>query len=161
MAILTHEDMAARAAELQGDGKTVVFTNGCFDLIHRGHIELLKAAKSAGDVLLVGINSDGSVRKLKGAGRPVIAEEDRAVIIDALAMVDHVTLFDDDTPLLLVTKLKPDVLVKGSDYGEDEIVGGAEVICWGGRVVRVSLLEGRATRSIIEKIVVNAGGEKS
>lgn len=101
--------MAAYVAELRSAGKTVVFTNGCFDLIHRGHIELLRAAKSEGDALLVGVNGDESVARLKGSGRPVLPEEDRAVIIDALETVTHVTLFHDDTPRSLIEQLKPDV----------------------------------------------------
>lgn len=152
--------MSAYAAELQTDGKTVVFTNGCFDLIHRGHIELLRSAKSEGNVLLVGVNGDESVRGLKGSGRPILAEQDRAVIIDALEMVNHVTLFHDESPLSLIVKLRPDVLVKGSDYGADEIVGGAEVNSWGGRVVTVPLIEGHATRSIIQNIAAGASGKK-
>jgi len=132
---------------------TVVFTNGCFDLLHRGHTEYLAAARALGDFLVVGLNTDASVRRLdKGHGRPVTPQEDRAFIIAALECVDAVTLFDEDTPLDLVTALAPDILVKGGDYLEDEIVGADVVRARGGRVVVLPFVTGRSTTDLIRRI---------
>lgn len=136
----------------QGRSGRVVFTNGVFDLLHPGHVDVLRAARSAGDALVVGLNSDASVRRLKGAGRPVRTEADRAYVLAALRCVDVVTVFDDDTPLELVRRLLPDVIVKGGDYTEDTVVGAAEVRARGGRVVIVPLTPGQSTTSIIETL---------
>jgi D-beta-D-heptose 7-phosphate kinase/D-beta-D-heptose 1-phosphate adenosyltransferase len=131
----------------------VVFTNGVFDLLHAGHIALLEAARAAGDALVVGVNSDASVRQLgKGADRPLVAEGERARLLAALAAVDCVVLFDADTPLALIVRLHPDVLVKGADYTREAIVGAAEVEGWGGRVVRVPLVEGKSTTDLVRKL---------
>ena len=130
----------------------MVFTNGVFDLLHPGHIDVLNAARAAGDALIVGLNSDSSVRRLKGPDRPIRAEADRAYVLAALECVDRVVLFEEDTPLELVERLKPDVIVKGGDYNETTIVGAAEVKRWGGRVVVVPLTPGQSTTSIIEKL---------
>jgi D-beta-D-heptose 7-phosphate kinase/D-beta-D-heptose 1-phosphate adenosyltransferase len=131
----------------------VVFTNGVFDLLHVGHVALLEAARAAGDALVVGLNSDASVRRLgKGADRPLVAERERARLLAALAAVDCVVLFDDDTPLALIVRLHPDVLVKGADYAREAIVGAAEVEAWGGRVVRVPLVQGQSTTEIVRKL---------
>lgn len=130
----------------------VVFTNGCFDILHRGHVEYLAAARELGDALVVGLNSDASVRRLKGPGRPVNPTQDRAAVLAALSVVDAVAVFDDDTPLRLIEALLPDVLVKGGDYSRETIVGAAEVEGAGGRVVVVPLVEGRSTTGIIERI---------
>jgi D-beta-D-heptose 7-phosphate kinase/D-beta-D-heptose 1-phosphate adenosyltransferase len=131
----------------------VVFTNGVFDLLHTGHVTLLEAARAEGDALIVGINSDASVRRLgKGPERPVVPEAERARVIAALACVDCVVLFDADTPLELIRAVRPDVLVKGADYTKDEIVGGAEVEGWGGRVVRVPLVTGISTTALLGKL---------
>lgn len=143
--------MAWRRA-LQAEGKRVVFTNGVFDLLHRGHVELLRKARAFGDALLVGCNSDASTRRLKGAGRPIVPEEDRAAVLAALAAVDAVVLFDEDTPALLVEALVPDVLVKGADYAPDEIVGRQVVEASGGRVERVELVEGQSTSRLLEEM---------
>jgi D-beta-D-heptose 7-phosphate kinase / D-beta-D-heptose 1-phosphate adenosyltransferase len=143
----------AEALERHGPGRghRLVFTNGCFDLLHRGHVEYLHAARSFGDALVVGVNSDASVRRLKGETRPLVEEEDRAVVLGALASVDGVVLFDEDTPLELIRALRPDVLVKGGDYEESGIVGADEVRRHGGEVRIVPLVEGRSTTSILER----------
>jgi len=131
----------------------VVFTNGVFDLLHAGHIALLEVARAAGDALVVGVNTDASVRRLgKGADRPLVAEGERARVLAALAAVDCVVLFDEDTPLALIERLHPDVLVKGADYAPEAIVGAAEVEGWGGRVVRVPLVAGKSTTDLVRKL---------
>lgn len=130
----------------------IVFTNGCFDLIHRGHIELLRGAGGCGDCLVVGINSDASMRRLKGISRPLVKEGDRAYILLQIRSVDYVTVFDEDTPLETIMKLKPDVLVKGAEYSRDNIVGADFVEETGGRVERVEMLGDYSTSGIIEKI---------
>lgn len=130
-----------------------MFTNGVFDLLHAGHVALLEAARGEGDALIVGVNSDASVRRLgKGADRPLVAQDERARLLAALAAVDCVVLFDEDTPLALIRLLRPDVLVKGADYPRAQIVGAEEVEAWGGRVVRVSLVEGRSTTDLVMRI---------
>jgi D-beta-D-heptose 7-phosphate kinase/D-beta-D-heptose 1-phosphate adenosyltransferase len=129
-----------------------VFTNGCFDLLHRGHTDYLVAARALGDLLIVGLNTDDSVRRLKGEGRPVTAGDDRARVLAALECVDAVTLFDEDTPLDLVTALVPDILVKGGDYEADDIVGADVVRTAGGRVVVLPFVAGRSTSDLIRRI---------
>jgi D-beta-D-heptose 7-phosphate kinase/D-beta-D-heptose 1-phosphate adenosyltransferase len=138
--------------KLQASGKRVVFTNGCFDIIHAGHVRYLRKARSLGDLLVIGMNSDKSVRRLKGRGRPLVKEADRAELLAALEMVDCVTIFDEDTPASLIEALKPDVLVKGGDYGLKEVVGRETVKASGGRVVIVPLVKGRSTTGLIKKI---------
>ncbi|HYJ79381.1 MAG TPA: D-glycero-beta-D-manno-heptose 1-phosphate adenylyltransferase [Longimicrobiaceae bacterium] len=131
----------------------VVFTNGVFDVLHRGHVAYLASARALGDVLVVGLNSDASARRLaKGPGRPVNPEDDRAYVLAGLAAVDHVVLFDEDTPRELVAALLPDVLVKGGDYRKEDIVGAAEVEAAGGRVVVAPLVPGRSSTAIIERV---------
>lgn len=130
----------------------MVFTNGVFDLLHPGHIDVLTAARSHGDALIVGINTDDSVRRLKGPDRPVRTESERAYVLAALEAVDCVVLFAQDTPLELVLALRPDVIVKGGDYSRDTIVGAREVKEWGGEAVVVPLTPGQSTTSIIEKL---------
>lgn len=132
--------------------ETVVFTNGCFDILHRGHVEFLNAARAFGDTLIVGLNSDASVRRLKGPNRPINSQEDRAMVLAAMAAVDVVAVFDEDTPHALISRLLPDVLVKGGDYRPEEIVGAAEVIAAGGRVVVAPLLPGRSTTALLQHI---------
>lgn len=129
----------------------VVFTNGCFDVLHRGHAEYLAAARRMGDALVVGLNADASVRRLKGEGRPVNPVGDRAYLLAALESVDAVVLFEEDTPLRLIRALLPDVLVKGGDYRADEIVGAEDVIAAGGRVEVAALVPGRSTTAILER----------
>ena len=129
----------------------VVFTNGVFDLLHRGHTDLLAAARATGDHLIVGINSDASVRRLKGPDRPLNTAEDRAHVVAALAAVDAVVIFDEDTPLSLITALAPDVLVKGGDYTESTIVGAPEVRARGGQVIVVPLTPSQSTTGLLER----------
>lgn len=131
----------------------MVFTNGVFDLLHTGHVALLEAARAEGDALIVGINRDASARRLgKGPDRPIVPEQERARLVAALAAVDCVVLFDQDTPLELIRTLRPDVLVKGADYTPDTIVGAREVEGWGGRVVRVPLVENKSTTKLLERL---------
>jgi D-beta-D-heptose 7-phosphate kinase/D-beta-D-heptose 1-phosphate adenosyltransferase len=132
----------------------LVFTNGCFDLLHRGHSEYLHTARSLGDMLVVALNTDESVRRLKGAGRPVVNEEDRAYVVASLAPVDAVTFFHEDTPRALIASLLPDILVKGGDYHADDVVGKDEVEAAGGRVVILPFLPGRSTTEILRRIRV-------
>jgi len=133
-------------------GKTIVFTNGCFDVLHAGHVLLLERAKRSGDLLVVAINSDRSVRGLKGPGRPVTSQRDRAMVLAALESVDYVTVFNDPTPQRVITRLKPQVLVKGSDWGAGAIVGADVVRRSGGRVVRIPLLKGYSTSRLIQRL---------
>jgi D-beta-D-heptose 7-phosphate kinase/D-beta-D-heptose 1-phosphate adenosyltransferase len=131
----------------------VVFTNGVFDLLHVGHVALLEAAREEGAALVVGVNSDASVRRLgKGTARPIVPEAQRARVLAALAAVDCVVVFDEDTPGALILALRPDVLVKGADYEKDRIVGATEVEGWGGRVVRVPMVEGMSTTSLVRRL---------
>ena len=132
--------------------KIIVFTNGCFDILHRGHVELLLEAKGFGDILVVGLNSDASVRRLKGRGRPLVGEKDRAFVLGALEAVDRVVIFGEDTPLEAIRALEPDVLVKGAEYGREEIVGAGFVEERGGRVERVPMRKGFSTTSLIKKV---------
>jgi rfaE bifunctional protein nucleotidyltransferase chain/domain len=137
---------------LRGQNKKIVFTNGCFDILHRGHIEYLTKAKEFGDVLIVGLNSDTSVKRLKGKDRPINPESDRARILDALKPVDYIVIFEEDTPLRLIQMVKPDVLVKGGDYKVEEIVGSEYVMSYGGKVEIIPFVEGKSTTKIIQKI---------
>lgn len=130
----------------------MVFTNGCFDLLHRGHLSLLERARALGDLLVVGLNSDASARRLKGPGRPLVPEEDRAYLLASLRPVDAVTIFDEDTPLALIRALLPDVLVKGADYRPEEVVGAEVVRAAGGTVHLLPLEEGRSTSGLLKRI---------
>ena len=150
--ILSRAELIIRRREWKDNRRRVVFTNGCFDLLHPGHIRLLEQARALGDVLVVGLNSDASVRRLKGDGRPLVAEGERAEVLAALAAVDAVTIFAEATPRELIAALLPDVLVKGGDWGPDQIVGREEVEAAGGRVVVVPYLEGFSTSALIAKI---------
>jgi len=142
-----------QVAGREGRGpRRIVFTNGCFDLLHPGHIQTLEKARALGDLLVVGVNSDRSVRALKGPSRPLVPESERAEILAALEAVDFVVLFDEDTPRELIARLRPDVLVKGADWGAEEIVGREEVEAGGGRVVSLSLEPGYSTSALLEKI---------
>jgi rfaE bifunctional protein nucleotidyltransferase chain/domain len=134
------------------EGRLLVLTNGCFDLLHPGHVALLEAARAQGDVLVVAINSDRSVRRIKGEGRPLVPEAERAETLLALEPVDRVVVYDEPTPLEVVKALVPDVLVKGADWGENAIVGREEVEAAGGRVVRVDMVPGRSTTAMLERI---------
>lgn len=143
----------------KGKGKNVVFTNGCFDILHLGHIRYLKKAKKFGDVLVVGLNTDASVRAIKGNKRPIIPEKARAEILASLTSVDYVVYFSESNPVKLIRFLKPDVLVKGADYSIDEILGRDIVEKEGGKVVRVTLEKGLGTSEIIKKIVKHYKGK--
>jgi D-beta-D-heptose 7-phosphate kinase/D-beta-D-heptose 1-phosphate adenosyltransferase len=144
---LVREREAWRAA-----GRRVVLTNGCFDILHAGHVALLEAARGEGERLVVAINSDASVARLKGAGRPLLPEAERAEALMALESVDRVVVYDEETPIDVVRALRPDVLVKGADWAADDIVGRAEVEAGGGRVVRVALVPGRSSSAIVARI---------
>lgn len=136
-------------------GKKMVFTNGCFDILHIGHIRYLQEAKNQGDLLVVAVNSDASVKKLKGPGRPLQTEKDRAEILAALACVDFTLIFDDDTPIEVIKVLEPDVLVKGGDWSVDQIVGSELVLSRGGEVKSLSFVDGRSTTNVVEKMKAN------
>ena len=144
--------MEAWAGRLRDEGKKIVFTNGCFDLLHPGHLALLEAAAGMGDTLIVGINSDESVRRLKGESRPIYPEAERAEILLAVRWVDAVTVFVDDTPLETIRRIRPDVLVKGAEYGEGEIVGEDYLSSYGGVTVRFPMQAGYASSAIIGRI---------
>jgi D-beta-D-heptose 7-phosphate kinase/D-beta-D-heptose 1-phosphate adenosyltransferase len=134
-------------------GKKVVFTNGCFDIIHAGHVRYLKKARALGDILVVGLNSDASTRAIKGKGRPIMPEKERAEVLSALSSVDFVVLFEDPTPIRLIEAIRPDVLVKGADWKSGKIVGEDVVKSYGGRVSRIRLVKGKSTTNIINKVV--------
>lgn len=140
-------------ADLKRKGKKVVFTNGCFDLIHRGHVHLFEEAKKLGDVLIVAVNDDRSIRAIKGESRPLFPLAERLEILDAIDHIDYLIPFTEDTPRNVISTLLPDVLVKGEDWARNQVVGREEVEKAGGEVVRVSLCEGQSTTSLLEKIV--------
>ena len=150
--IIPRHELASRLDQLRAEGKRIVFTNGCFDILHRGHVEYLAAARQLGDVLIVGLNSDASIRRLKGPDRPINPQDDRAAVLDGLRSVDIVTIFEEDTPAQLIAIVEPDVLVKGGDYTEATVVGADVVRSRGGRVVIVPLLEDRSTSALIARI---------
>jgi D-beta-D-heptose 7-phosphate kinase/D-beta-D-heptose 1-phosphate adenosyltransferase len=150
--ILARDELAGWAASVRERKHTIAFTNGCFDLLHRGHLENLCDAAAAGDELLVAINSDASVQRLKGPPRPLIPAADRAVLVAALRPVTAVTIFAEPTPLETILLVRPDVLVKGSEYAQEDIVGAQEVISWGGKVLRVPMRAGWSTSQIIANI---------
>ncbi len=150
--ILARDALIIRRRQWKDNRRRVVFTNGCFDLLHPGHLRLLEQARAEGDVLVVGLNSDASVRRLKGERRPLVPEAGRAEVLAGLACVDAVTIFDEDTPRELIAALLPDVLVKGGDWSPDKIVGREEVEAAGGRVVVVPYVEGYSTSALIAKL---------
>lgn len=150
--ILSAATVAERVRRAQARGLRAVFTNGCFDLLHAGHVQLLERARRCGDLLVVGVNSDRSVRRLKGAGRPVVRQRDRARLVAALACVNYVTIFDTPTPHRLIERVQPRVLVKGADWSAKEIVGRDAVVAHGGRVVRVPLVQGYSTSRLMARI---------
>jgi D-beta-D-heptose 7-phosphate kinase/D-beta-D-heptose 1-phosphate adenosyltransferase len=146
------EAAAAAAAAARRSGRSVVFTNGCFDLLHAGHLHCLEEARRAGDLLVVAVNSDESVRRLKGEGRPVLPGQERAELLAGLRAVDLVFLFDEDTPLESIRRVRPDVLVKGGDWRPEDVVGRREVESWNGRVLIVPTRPGDSTSSLVERI---------
>ncbi|MGZ3691858.1 MAG: D-glycero-beta-D-manno-heptose 1-phosphate adenylyltransferase [Pseudobdellovibrio sp.] len=149
--VLNEKTLVEQVESYRKQNKKIVFTNGCFDLLHIGHVTYLEEAKSLGDVLIVGINTDASVRALKGPTRPIQNENDRSQILAALKAVDHTVLFGEDTPLNLIKKIKPDVLVKGGDWKLEQIVGSDFVMSYGGAVKSLNFVNGKSTTSIIEK----------
>jgi rfaE bifunctional protein nucleotidyltransferase chain/domain len=149
---MTVAEAAAFAESLRRAGKRVVFTNGVFDLLHPGHVRYLQQARAFGDALIVGVNSDRSVREVKGPDRPITSEDERAEILAALVCVDAVVIFDESTPHVLISALQPDVLVKGADWAEDAIVGRDIVEARGGRVVRADISQGYSTSAIVDRI---------
>jgi len=150
--IYTLPGITQKASQWKKEGKKIVFTNGVFDLLHKGHIFSLSQAAKQGDILIIGLNSDNSVKRLKGNGRPINDEGARALLLASLVMVDAVVIFEDDTPLKLITSILPDVLVKGGDYTVDQIAGAKEVIANGGKVVITPVLDGFSTTAIINAI---------
>jgi rfaE bifunctional protein nucleotidyltransferase chain/domain len=150
--IVSTEELLSERGRLRTSGARLVFTNGCFDVLHVGHVRYLTQARALGDALIVAINSDRAVRELKGRGRPVMSEQERAEMLAALRAVDYVTVFDQVSPRALIAALLPDVLVKGGDYALDEIHGREEVEAAGGRVVSLPFVEGASTTSIIERL---------
>jgi D-beta-D-heptose 7-phosphate kinase/D-beta-D-heptose 1-phosphate adenosyltransferase len=158
--VVSQEELVQLAAREKRAGRRVVFTNGCFDLIHPGHVRCLAEARALGDVLVVAVNSDQSVRGNKGPERPLVAEQDRAEVLAALASVDYVTIFDEPTPRELIARVLPNVLVKGADWALDLVAGREEVEAAGGRVVSIPLAPGYSTTKIVERIR-NAGAAAS
>lgn len=150
--ILNRDALAQQAKQWHAEGKKIVFTNGCFDILHRGHLEVLTTSSGYGDVLVVGLNTDASVKRLKGPERPVNDQDFRSWMMASLEMVNAVTLFDEPTPLALIEALKPDVIVKGGDYTPDQVVGATEVLARGGEVKIVPIVKGYSTTSLIEAI---------
>ena len=150
--ILDNKSLEERLDLWRREGKTIVFSNGCFDILHRGHVEYLSKAADLGDILIIGLNTDDSVRRLKGPSRPVNDEKARAVLLSALEFVDAVVLFKEDTPYNLIRRVQPDVLVKGKDYKAEDIVGYDIVIAKGGKVETIELVDGFSTTSILERI---------
>ena len=151
--IISLTSLKRKVRRLKQNGQRVVFTNGCFDILHYGHVKYLQDARSKGDYLVVAVNSDSSVKKIKAKNRPVIGQSDRLKILAALSSVDFVVLFNDNNPLRLIKALKPDILIKGADWSKQKIIGADFVESYGGKVLTVSLVKGRSTSALIEKIV--------
>jgi rfaE bifunctional protein nucleotidyltransferase chain/domain len=150
--VLAEDELIRRVERARRDRRRIVFTNGCFDLLHPGHIRCLEQARALGDWLVVAINSDASVRRMKGPDRPVVPENERAEVLAALAAVTYVTIFEEDTPQQIIARVLPDVLVKGGDWGPNQIVGRQEVEAAGGRVVSIPLEPGYSTTALLERI---------
>ena len=150
--IISCDDLLKRLSSLRERGLSLVFTNGCFDILHKGHIQYLCEASSFGDILIVGLNSDSSVRKLKGTGRPLQDEESRSLVLASLSFVDYVVPFNEETPSRLISRIVPDVLVKGGDYKVEEIVGYEVVTSHGGKVITIPYIKGYSTTSIVERL---------
>jgi rfaE bifunctional protein nucleotidyltransferase chain/domain len=151
--VLLQNSLIRIRQQLKRSGKRVVFTNGCFDILHRGHVDYLSKARALGDILIVGVNTDASVKRLKGDHRPIVQEDDRAAVLAALGVVDYVCLFDEDTPHELIRALVPDILVKGADWSVGDIVGKDIVEAAGGTVHTIEFLPNRSTTSIIQRII--------
>lgn len=147
------ENIEALGDALHHKGKKIVFTNGCFDILHAGHVLYLKSAKELGDILVLGLNSDASVARLKGSTRPIVNQEERSIVLAGLEAIDYICIFTEDTPLRLITLLKPDVLVKGGDWSVDQIVGADFVLNHGGKVQSLQFVPGLSSSSIIERVI--------
>jgi rfaE bifunctional protein nucleotidyltransferase chain/domain len=150
--ILARDVLQKKLEELRKKGKKIAFTNGCFDILHVGHVRYLREAKKTADVLVLALNSDSSVRSIKGEKRPLVTESERAEVLAALEFIDFVTIFEELTPLELIKYLKPDVLIKGGDWPEEKVVGREEIIQWGGKVAIIPEVEGKSTTNVVEKI---------
>ena len=157
----TLQELCAIVRQRRAMGERAVFTNGCFDLLHRGHTRLLQQARALGDLLIVGLNSDASVRLLKGPSRPVLLQDERAELLSALASVDYVVIFEEADPGRIIAALEPDVLVKGADWAKEEVVGREAVEQCGGRVVTIPLVEGSSTSSILRRIIEMARPQRA
>jgi D-beta-D-heptose 7-phosphate kinase/D-beta-D-heptose 1-phosphate adenosyltransferase len=155
--ILDWKNLKQELDRLRREGKKIAFTNGCFDILHVGHTRYLRQAREKGDVLVLALNSDSSVRQIKGEKRPLIPQDERADLLACLEFVDYITIFDETTPLELILFLKPDVLIKGGDWAEDQIVGRDEVKSWGGTVATIPEIPGASTTNIVEKILTIYG----
>jgi D-beta-D-heptose 7-phosphate kinase/D-beta-D-heptose 1-phosphate adenosyltransferase len=150
--ILEREALRNKLEALRKKGKKIAFTNGCFDILHVGHVRYLREAKKTADVLVLALNSDSSVRSIKGEKRPLVSEQERAEVLAALEFIDFVTIFPELTPLELINYLKPDILIKGGDWPEEKVVGREEIKKWGGRVAIIPEIEGKSTTNVVEKI---------
>lgn len=157
--ILKRELLKEKIDELRQKGRIIAFTNGCFDILHVGHVRYLKEARKCADVLVLALNSDSSVRALKGSTRPLVPEAERAEVLAALECVDFITIFSEATPLELICYLKPDILIKGGDWPEDQVVGRNEIKQWGGYVRLIPEVAGKSTTNIVEKILAACGNE--
>ncbi len=158
--IVTVEKLVARLDTVRKSGKKIVFTNGCFDILHVGHVRYLAAARSEGDLLVIGLNSDASVRLIKGEKRPIMIQDQRAEVLASLGCVDYVVMFDEPDPLALIETLKPNVLVKGEDWIEDNIIGAEFVKSNNGKIVRIKFVDETSTSEIIERIVERYAGKQ-
>jgi len=150
--ILERKRLKEKVEALRKNGKKIAFTNGCFDILHVGHVRYLIEARKTADVLILALNSDSSVRAIKGEKRPLLPEEERAEVLSALECIDFITIFPESTPLELINLLKPDFLIKGGDWPEDKVVGRDEIKKWGGRVILIPEIKGKSTTNIVEKI---------
>ena len=150
--ILDRKTLQEKLDALRKENKKIAFTNGCFDILHVGHVRYLREAKKTADVLVLALNSDSSVQSIKGEKRPLVPEEERAEILAALEFIDFVIIFPELTPLELINYLKPDIIIKGADWPENKVVGGDNVKKWGGRVILIPIVEGKSTTNIVEKI---------
>ena len=159
--IYPKNELKAEVDRLKREGKKVIFTNGCFDILHAGHTRYLREAKKLGDILILALNSDNSVRSIKGEKRPIVPEAERAEVVASLASVDYVTVFNEPTPLALIEFLQPDVIVKGGDWAEKDIVGTEAVRKWGGRVAIMPEIEGASTTNVIERVLQVFGTGKT
>ena len=157
--IVALEDLVPRLDKVRESGQKIVFTNGCFDLLHVGHVRYLAEARSHGDLLIVGLNSDASLKLIKGPQRPIVRQDHRAEVLASLMSVDYVVYFDEPDPLTLIQTVKPDVLVKGEDWADDAIIGAEDVKSRGGKIVRVSFVEAVSTTAIIETILQQYQGD--